>query len=387
MPYSGLSKRIAELPKSQIAKIIKIAEEDKSIISLGPGEPDFPAPKAVKAALKKAVDKDFTHYSPASGRKELLEAIAKKLRKENKIKVENPEKEIIATAGSSEAIMMAIMSTVDVGEELLIPNPGFLTYRPTVELIEGNPIDYKLSSEDGFQIHTEEISKICTEKTQGIIINSPSNPTGTVLKKKVLEEIASLAIEKNLIILSDEAYEHLIYGDAKHLSIGSLNGMQDKVLTLMTFSKSFAMPGFRLGYAAGPSELITAMQRFHVYTTLSPNTMSQIAGITALEKCRKDVERMRKEYAKRRKVILEGLREVEGLEIEVEPEGAFYAFPKITNGMSSMQAAEFLLEKARVLTVPGNEFGTQGEGFLRMSYATALPKINQAIGQLKKFMK
>jgi len=163
--------------------------------------------------------------------------------------------------------------------------------------------------------------------------------------------------------------------------------MQDKVLTLMTFSKSFAMPGFRLGYAAGPSELITAMQRFHVYTSLSPNTMSQIAGITALEKCRKDVERMRKEYAKRRKVILEGLREVEGLEIEVEPEGAFYAFPKITNGMSSMQAAEFLLEKARVLTVPGNEFGTQGEGFLRMSYATALPKINQAIGQLKKFMK
>jgi aminotransferase len=384
MSYTGLSKRIKELPKSNFPAILKIAEEDKTVISLGPGEPDFNAPKAVKQALKKAVDKNLTHYSPTSGRRELLEAIAKKLRKENKIKVENPSSEIIATAGSTEAIMMGIMAIVDVGEELLIPNPGFLTYKPTVELIEGSPISYNLSDSDGFQIHAEEIAKLCTEKTQGIIINSPSNPTGTVLKRNVLEEIADLAVEKNLLVISDEAYEHLVYNPAKHLSIASLNGMQKQVLTLLSFSKSFAMPGFRLGYAVGHEELVKAMQKFHLYTSLSPNTMSQVAGVAALQKCGKDTERMQKEYAKRRKVILQGLREVEGLEVEVEPEGAFYVFPKITNGMNSSQAAEFLLKKAKVLGVPGNEFGTQGEGFLRFSYATALPKIKVAMERMQK---
>jgi len=387
MVYTGLSERIRELPKSQMAEIIKIAEEDKTVISLGPGEPDFTAPAIIRQAMKKALDKGFTHYSPASGRKELLEALAKKVRKENKIRVENPETQIVATSGSTEAILMSILSIVDVGEELLIPNPGFLTYKPAVELIEGNPIDYNLSSSDGFQIHTEEISKLCTPKTQGIMVNSPSNPTGTVLKKKVLEEIASLAVEKNFLIISDEAYEHFVYEGAKHLSIASLNGMQDRVLTLMSFSKSFAMPGFRLGYAIGPENLVKAMQNFHLYTTLSPCTMSQIAGITALQKCKREVEKMRSEYAKRRKFILEGLREVEGLEVEVEPEGAFYVFPKILNGMNSIQAAKFLLEKARVLAVPGTEFGTNGEGFLRLSYATALPKIKTAIERMKEKFK
>ena len=384
MAFNGLSKRIRELPKSNFPAIIKMAEEDKSIISLGIGEPDFPAPKKVKAALKKAVDKNFTHYSPTGGRAELQEAIAKKLRKENRIRVDDIHKQIIATSGSSEAIMMAIMGIVDIGEELLVPNPGFLTYRPTVELIDAVPVSYNLSSNDGFQIHTEEIEKLCTPKTQGIIVNTPSNPTGTVLKKKVLEELADLAIEKNIIIISDEAYEHLVYDNAKHLSMGSLNGMEEHVLSLFSFSKSYAMPGFRLGYAVGPERLVKAMQQFHLYTTLSPNTMSQIAGITALSKCGKDIEKMRIEYNKRRKVLLKGLQEIDGLEIEVAPEGAFYLFPKITNGLSSEQASKALIQKARVLTAPGNEFGTQGEGFLRMSYATALPKIKEAIERMKK---
>ena len=387
MAYTGLSKRVKELPKSEIAQIIKLAEEDKSIISLGIGEPDFTAPVIVRQAVKKALDKGFTHYSPASGRTELLEAIAKKCRKENKLCIENPETQVIATSGSTEAILMSILSIVDVGEELLVPNPGFLAYKPAVELIQGNPIDYNLSSTDGFQIHTEEISKLCTPKTQGIIINTPSNPTGTVLKKKVLEEIANLALEKKLLIISDEAYEYFIYNNTRHVSIGSLNGMEKQVLTLQSFSKSFAMPGFRLGYAVGPEELVKAMQNFHIYTSLSPNTMSQVAAPTAFQKCWKDVRKMRNEYAKRRKFILEGLREVEGLEVEVEPEGAFYVFPKILNRMNSKQASHFLLNHAKVLTTPGTEFGTQGEGFLRMSYATALPKIKTAIERMKKEFK
>jgi len=387
MAFSGLSKRIRELPKSNFPAIIRMAEEDKSIISLGIGEPDFPAPKAVKQALKNAVDKNFTHYSPTAGRHELLEAIAKKLKRENKIKIDDPHRQIIATSGSSEAIMMAIMGIVDIGEELLVPNPGFVTYRPTVELIDAVPVSYNLSSEDGFQIHVEDIERLCTPKTQGIIVNTPSNPTGTVLKKKVLEEIADLAIEKNIIIVSDEAYEHLVYDKARHFSIGSLNGMEEHVLSLFSFSKSYAMPGFRLGYAVGPEKLVNAMQQFHLYTTLSPNTMSQIAGITALEKCGRDVEKMRLEYNRRRKFLLKGLQGVQGLEIEVAPEGAFYLFPRVTNGMTSEQASKALIKDAKVLTAPGNEFGTKGEGFVRMSYATAMPKLKEAVERMQENFK
>lgn len=387
MAFSGLSKRIRELPKSNFPEIVRMAAEDKSIISLGIGEPDFPAPSKVKQALKSAVSKDFTHYSPTAGRHELLEALEKKLRKENKIKVEDPHKNIIATSGSTEAIMMAIMGIVDVSEEMLVPNPGFITYRPTVELIDAVPVSYDLSSEDGFQIHAEDIAKLCTPKTQGIIINTPSNPTGTVLKRKKLEEIADLAIEKDIIIMSDEAYEHLVYDNAKHLSMASLNGMQEHVLSLFSFSKSYAMPGFRLGYAVGPEKLVKAMQQFHLYTSLSPNTMSQIAGITALSKCRKDMEIMRAEYNKRRKFLLKGLQGVGGMEIEVAPEGAFYLFPRLTNGMNSEQASKALIKNAKVLTAPGNEFGTQGEGFVRMSYATSMPKLKLAVERMQESFK
>ncbi len=381
-----LSERASQLPESEMPEIMKIAEENSSIISLGPGEPDFDTPKSVVEACKQALDKGYTHYSPPGGRHELKDAIAKKLEKENKIPISNPHHEICVTAGSTEAILLANMCLVDAGQEIIIPNPGFLTYKPTVELMQGFALDLHLKHESGFQIDTEELKKQINPKTRALILCTPSNPTGTVLKKKVLEEISDIAIENNLIVLADEAYEKFVYDGAKHVSIASLNGMFEHVLTLQTFSKTYAMPGFRVGYACGPKWLIDRISKLALYSSVSPSTANQLAAKFALENVHKEIEEMAEEYNKRRKYILKRLSTINGLHVEVEPEGAFYVFPLIQVEKSSRQLAHYLLQEAKVLAVPGNEFGTGGEGFLRFSYATALPKIATAMDRIEDAM-
>lgn len=381
-----LSERAKELPESEMAEIIKIAEEDRKVLSLGPGEPDFTAPKTVIEAAKKALDKGFTHYSAPGGRHELKDSIARKLEKENKIPIHNAHNNIFVGAGSTEAMLLSSICLIDAGQEVIVPNPSFLAYKPTVELMRGNALDLKLGHENGFQIEGEEVEKLVSRKTKAIIFCTPSNPTGTVLKKKHLEEIADIAVEHELMVLSDEAYEDLVYEDAKHVSIASLNGMFEYCLTFHTFSKSFAMPGFRTGYASGPKWLIEKMSKLAVYSSISANTVSQIAAKHAIEKVKKERNAMRNEYNKRRKFVLKRIKKINGLHIEVEPKGAFYVFPKIEVEKTSKELSHYLLEKAKVLTVTGTEFGTNGEGFLRLSYATALPKIEKAFDSMEKAM-
>ena len=248
------------------------------------------------------------------------------------------------------------------------------------------PLILDLKEEEGFQIAKEDLERtILPEKTKAIIINTPGNPTGVVFSRKTLEEIADFAVEYDLLIISDEAYEKFVYDEAKHISIGSLNGMDSRVLTLHSFSKSYAMPGFRLGYAAGPKEVINGMKKLHIFSSVCAPTISQIAGLHALSGNQECVEEMRKEYDRRRKMIVKRVNEIDGFSC-VKPEGAFYVFPNIKDfGLSSYEFAEKLLKEARVAVVPGTEFGRNGEGFVRLSYATAYEKIEEAMDRIEKW--
>jgi aminotransferase len=378
-----ISDRERELPVSTIGKMLKIAAESKSIISLGPGEPDFTSPRNVISAAKKALDKRMTHYSPVAGRAEFKEAVIRKLRKENKIKA--GEENIIVTCGSTEAIMLALIATVDPGEGVMVPDPGFLSYKPTVEVLNGMPLCIPLEEERGFQLDVDVMERLVVpEKTRVLIINTPSNPTGTVLSRKTLERVADFVVEHGLLVLSDEAYEKFVYGDVRHISMGSLNGMDKYVMTLHSFSKTYAMPGFRLGYACGPEEVIKAMTKLHIFSSLCAPTVSQVAGTEALKGPQDAVERMRREYDRRRRMIIRRVKEVPGWSC-LEPEGAFYVFPNVKSmGMKSLKVSEWLLKEARVATIPGTEFGDMGEGFLRLSYATAYGKIEQAMDRIER---
>jgi len=380
-----LAERVKVIGKSKITESLKVIEQDPTIISLGAGEPDFPAPKVVITAAEKAMKSGFTHYSPMQGKKELREAIAEKLRKENKIDV--TPKQVLVTCGSKEAILLSIMAFVDPGEEAFIPNPGYIAYRPIVEVMGGRAVSIPLLEQNNFEVNLEDIKSFVTANTKVIIVNSPSNPTGIVFKKKTLENIADFALDNDLMIVSDEAYEKLVYDDAKHISIGSLNGMENNVLTLQTFSKTYAMCGFRVGYAAGPEKVIKEMAEFKICTTLGAPTSNQMAAVVALKQAGQYTRKMRSEYNRRRKMIVKRLNEMPGIRC-TKPKGAFYAFPNVEAvEKSSEKFANRILKEAKVMVIPGTEFGKHGEGFVRMSYATAYEKIEEAIGRIEAALK
>ena len=381
----GISERFFELPSSKFAQIMKTASEDKRVISLGPGEPDFTTPKHIIRFAKKKLDQGYTHYSPPQGRLELRETIARKLKKDNKIDV-SPD-EIIVTCGSQEALFLATLALVDPGEKMIVPNPGFLAYIPMVESVTGTQISIPLLEEDGFELNPEKVEELIDNRTQVLLINSPGNPTGRILKKKTLEKLADIVIEHDLKVFSDEAYEKFVYDNNKHISIGSLNGMEKHALTFQSFSKSYAMPGWRVGYAAGPKEIIQSMTRIHLYCGLCSPTISQLAALEALRKSQKCVRDMKKEYDRRRKLIVKRLIEIPNI-FCLNPEGAFYAFPNIKDlGMKSSEIAKIFLKKGKVLTVPGTEFGKYGEGYLRLSYATSYEKIKKALNRIEKVVR
>ncbi len=381
-----ISERESELPGATIVKLLKIAEEEKDVISLGPGEPDFEPDPSIIEYAKKMLDRGYTHYSPSQGRSELLEELVKKLRKRNGIEV-SPE-EIVVTCGSQEAIFLALMCVVDPGESVLIPDPGFLSYRPCVELLNGSPVSVKLEFENGFQLTAESVRDAIQnpKRTVALIINSPSNPTGTVFKKKTLEEIADVVVEYDLLVLSDEAYEDFVYR-GRHVSFASLNGMKERTVTFHTFSKSYGMPGFRIGYASGPEDLVKAMVKVHPYTTLCAPTVSQVAAVAALRHGERFVKKVVERYDRRRKLLVRRLNEIPGFRC-AEPEGAFYAFPKIEfenrgKPMGSLEFCEYLLRHG-VACVPGTEFGKRGEGFVRFSYATSSELIEKALDRIER---
>lgn len=379
-----VSEREQQLPDIVIEKLLTLMAEDKSVLSLGPGEPDFELPRPLVAEGKRLAG-SVNHYSPPGGRLDLREAIARKLKKENRI-VHDPD-DIVVTAGSQEALLLASAVTLDVSEQVLLPDPSYMAFLPTIELLSAQPRFFPLTAENGFEPSPDEIKKrIDPKKTKVIIINSPANPTGNVIRKKVLEEIADLAIEYDLLVFSDEAYEKIVYDGARHVSMASLNGMKENVCTFQTFSKSYAMCGFRLGYVAAPRKVAEAIKKTHVFSTICAPTISQKLGIKALSLPKKYIDAMVREYDRRRRVIVPRLNEM-GLSTP-NPKGAFYTFSDISSvSKDSKKFAFELLKKEKVAVVPGIDFGGLGKTFIRCSFATKLPIIEKALDRLERFVR
>ena len=377
-----LSERELGLPEVEFPKIFERVINDKSIISLGPGEPDFVTPKPILKYARKVISSGKgTHYSEPQGFSELREAIAKKAKRENGIDAD-PEN-VLVTCGSQEALFAALLTTIDPTEEVILPSPGYLGYIPPVNLVSGVPVFMKLEEERRFEIDPDALKKIANKKkTKVLVINSPSNPTGNILSRKVLEEIADIAVDKDLHVFSDEAYEQINY-DKKPVSIGSLNGMQEYVTTFQTFSKSFAMCGFRLGYCIGPRRVIKDITKVHHYITLTAPNISQIVGTYALSISKKYINDMVKEYRRRRDFIAKRLNE---LDMPTHsPDGAFYTFSNIkAHSASASRFAKRILEKAKVAVIPGTEFGPYGEGFIRCSFATKYALIEKAMNRVER---
>lgn len=377
-----LSRRELGLPKLEFPRIESLIANDKSIISLGPGEPDFLTPKPLLEYARTILSKS-THYSEPQGVKELREAIARKLKKDNKIEVSSEN--IVVGSGSQELLFSALLTTLDPGQKAIVQSPGYLGYLPAIRLVNASPVFLRLEESDDFEINPDRLKKLIDKKTRIIILNSPNNPTGNVVSKKVLEEVADIAIDKDVFVFSDEAYEKIIYDGVKHVSMGSLNGMEDHVLTFQTFSKSYAMCGFRVGYVAGPKELVSALNKSHHYVSISAPSLSQLIGVKALSLNKRYIENMVKEYKRRRDMIVKRLND---LDLQTcMPKGAFYAFSNIQKyGKNSVKFSDMLVKKAKVAVVPGTEFGPHGEGYIRCSFATDYKLIEKAMDRIEKVL-
>jgi aminotransferase len=380
----NLSEREQQLPTHVIEKLIEMSAEFPNILSLGPGEPNFPLPPPLVSEVKRLANSS-NHYSPSGGLKELREAIYRKVKKDNHLNC-SPDN-VVVTCGSQEALLLSAASLLDVGEEILIPDPGFMGFLPSFEMFNASVKSYKLFEEYNYEPDPDEIRQnINPRKTRAILINSPANPTGNVIRKKILEEIADIAVEFDLAILSDEAYEKILFDGAKHVSVGSLNGMQDRVLTFQTFSKTYAMCGFRLGYVIAPEKIANAIKKTHVTSTISAPTISQKLGIAALKLPSIYTDKMVKEYDRRRKVIVPRLNDM-GISTPM-PKGAFYAFGNISPfSRNSKKFALDLLNKKKVAVVPGVDFGQNGEAHIRLSFASDMKVIERALDRLEEFVR
>ncbi|MEE8167707.1 MAG: pyridoxal phosphate-dependent aminotransferase [Candidatus Hydrothermarchaeales archaeon] len=370
-------KPSATLQITARAKALRVAGKD--VISLGAGEPDFDTPEHIKKALYNAVEEGFIYYTPTTGIPELKRAIAEKLEMENSIPCS--ESEVIVTPGAKQALYEAVLAITEQGDEILCPDPGWVSYEPMVLLADGKPV-FVSTKDNGFTLRAESIQEKITDKTKGIIINSPSNPTGAVLDREGLKGIAELCIDHDLVAISDEIYEKVIY-NGEHVSIASFPGMNERTITVNGFSKAYSMTGWRLGYAAAPEEIIQAMNRVQAHSVSCPTSFVQKAGVVALTSSQDAVSKMVGEFKKRRNALMELLNEIDGVSC-IMPKGAFYAFPDFSKYGNSFELANFLLEEAGVAVIPGAAFGAQGEGFQRISYATSMDDITRAINRVKR---
>ncbi|WP_461864500.1 pyridoxal phosphate-dependent aminotransferase [Thermococcus sp.] len=382
----ALSDRLKLVNPSEIRKLFDIAQGIEGLISLGIGEPDFDTPGHIKEYAKEALDRGMTHYSPNAGIFMLREAIAEKLRKQNDIDVD-PKTQVMVTVGANQALLMGFATFLRDGDEVLIPSPMFVSYAPVVILAGGKPVEVPTYEENEFRLNVDDLKKHTTDRTRALIINTPHNPTGAVLTRKDLEEIADFAVEHDLMVLSDEVYEHFVYNGVRNYSIASLDGMFERTITINGFSKTFAMTGWRLGFAAAPAWVIEKMTRFQMYNSTCPVTFVQYAAAKALrdERSWKAVEEMRKEYNRRRNLVWKRLNEM-GLPT-VKPKGAFYIFPRVRDtGLTDKKFSELMLLEAKVAVVPGSAFGKAGEGYIRISYATAYEKLEEAMDRMERVL-
>lgn len=378
-----LSKTVVEIQPSGIRKFFDIVSEMKDAISLGVGEPDFDTPWHIREEGIYSLEKGRTFYTSNAGLKELKIEICKYLKRKQNMEYDY-NNEVIVTVGGSEAIDIALRAMLDPGDEVLIPQPSYVSYVPCVSLAYGKPVIIELKEENNFRLTKEEVLEKITDKTKILILPFPNNPTGAILEKSDLEDIAKVCIENDIYVLSDEIYSELSYKE-KHISIASIPGMQERTILINGFSKAYAMTGWRLGYACGPKEILKQMIKIHQFAIMCAPTNSQYAAVEALKNGDRDVEMMCESYNQRRRFLLNALREM-GLEC-FEPYGAFYMFPSIKKfGMTSDEFATRLLMEQKVAVVPGTAFGDCGEGFLRVSYAYSLEDLKRALERIGKFI-
>ena len=378
-----LSDKVKSTKPSGIRKFFDIVAEMKDAVSLGVGEPDFVTPWAIREAGIYSLERGNTHYTSNWGLADLRAEIANYLERRFNLKY-NPKNEIMVTVGGSEAIDACIRALINDGDEVLIPEPSFVCYSPCTSLAGGTPVPIITKAEDEFKLTPEALKAAITPKTKLLVLPYPNNPTGAVMTKEDLEKIAAVIRDTNIIVLSDEIYSELTYG-APHVSIASLPGMFERTVVVNGFSKAYAMTGWRLGYAAGHPALIKAMIKIHQFAIMSAPTTSQYAAIEALKSCDEDIERMKNEYNYRRRIMVDGFRKM-GLEC-FEPMGAFYVFPSIkSTGMTSAEFCEKLLYSKKVAVIPGDAFGTSGEGFIRASYCYSIKNIDLALERIAEFL-
>ncbi len=384
--YSKLiSPEISSLAPSGIRKFFDIAAEMKDAISLGVGEPDFVTPWTVREAGIYSLEKGRTHYSANSGLIELRNEICTYLKRKYDLSY-NPKTETLVTVGGSEAIDLLIRAVISHGDEVLIPEPCFVCYKPCTLMAGGTPVTIQTEEKDNFKLTPEKLLEKITPKSKLLVLPFPNNPTGAVMTREDLEKIAKIVEEHDLFVLSDEIYGELTYTGEPHVPFASIPGMQERTVTVNGFSKAFAMTGWRLGYACGPEPVISQMTKIHQYAIMCAPTTSQYAAIEALRSCDEDVEYMCAEYNHRRRVMVNGFREM-GLSC-FEPLGAFYVFPNISaTGLSSNDFATKLLYEKKVAVVPGTAFGESGEGFIRCSYAYSIKNIEKALERIGEFVK
>ena len=379
-----LSEKVAALKPSGIRKFFDIAATMKEVISLGIGEPDFDTPKPVIQAGIEALRRGETHYTSNHGLLVLRQAISDHLKRLYDVEY-FAESEIIVTVGVSEALYLVFAAMLNPDDEVIIPTPCFVSYQAEVALAGGVPVEVPAHAEDNFVPRIEDIEAAITPKTRAIFIGSPSNPTGAVYPREFLVKLAALVEKHDLMVISDEIYDRLVYG-IEHVCFPSLPGMQERTVLMGGFSKAYAMTGWRIGYAAGPEKIIAGMVRVHQYSIMSAPTVSQYAALSALMIGEPYVQEMLREYDRRRKLVVSGLNAI-GLKT-FEPRGAFYAFPDLrSTGLSDDEFCNRLLKEERVAMVPGNSFGDAGIGFARVSYATSYEKLEEALGRIDRFVK
>jgi aminotransferase len=378
-----VARRIAAVPPSGIRRFFDIAATMDDVISLGIGEPDFVTPKEILEAGVRSLQKGETHYTSNSGILELRQAIAENLARLYDVHYE-PRSEVLVTVGVSEALYLALTAVLDPADEVIVPTPCFVAYQPEIVFAGGVPVPLRTRLQDEFQARAQDVEALITPRTKALLIGYPNNPTGAVMSRENLLALAAVAEKHDLLVISDEIYDRLVYAGHHHVCFAALAGMRERTITLGGFSKDYAMTGWRIGYAAAPAPLLAEMRKIHQYTIMSSPTTAQVAGIEALEHGDGHVQAMVAEYDRRRRLIVAGLNEL-GLPT-FEPRGAFYAFPSIAAvGMDDETFAEKLLQEERVAVVPGSAFGADGN-HVRCSYATAYEKIEEALERIRKFM-
>ena len=383
--YSTLmSRRVQKVKPSGIRKFFDIAEQMDDVISLGVGDPDFKTPWLIRHKGIETLERGMTRYSANAGLMSLREEITRYMKRKYHLSYEAKD-EVIVTVGGSEAIDLCIRVFVEPGDEVLVVEPSFVAYSPIVTVTGGTPVVIPTKAENAFRLTADELREKITSKTKLLVLPFPNNPTGGVMRREHLEEIAEVLRDTNIIVLSDEIYAELTYGGEPHVSIAEIDGMRERTVVINGFSKSFSMTGWRLGYACGPREIIKQMTKLHQFAMMCAPTTSQYAAIEALKNCDDSVREMRDDYNARRRLVIDGFTSI-GLPC-FEPEGAFYIFPSIqSTGLTSDEFCERLLYSKKVAVVPGNAFGESGEGFIRVSYSYSKKHLLEAIERIGEFM-